>query len=89
MKNILLSIASKTGLSLKKVNEVSDAIFDAIIAEVAKGKNIRKTGFGQFFSSIRKSRNGVNPQTFEKLVHPEIKIVRFVAGDTFKKRVRG
>jgi len=45
------------------------------------------TGFGTFRTSVRRARQGVNPQTGAKIRIPESKSVSFKAGKTLKNSV--
>jgi DNA-binding protein HU-beta len=89
MKAIVNVISNVSGLSQKESKKVFDAIITYIQSEVSVGNIVKITGFGKFFSSIRSARGGVNPKTMERVIHPEVKVVRFIAGDTFRKNVRG
>jgi len=89
MNAIINVISNVSGLSQKESKKILDAIFGYIQSEVSAGNIVKIVWFGKWFSSVRKSRNGINPKTMAKVVHKETKTVRFIAGTTFKKNVRG
>ena len=55
--------------------------------ELAKGENILISGFGKFEFYQKKSRKGRNPQTEEKILLPERKIVIFRISKKLKEKI--
>jgi len=61
-KSDLVQVAAKAGnVSKVAANEVVNALFDAIVANVAKGKRVTVVGFGTFMPRKRKARAGRSP----------------------------
>lgn len=81
-------VASKTGLSKKDANTALDAILDGITGALKKGEKVTLVGFGTFSVRRRKSREGRNPQTGEKIKIPARKVPAFTAGKELKSQVR-
>ena len=54
-----------------------------------RGGEINFTGFGKFSVADRGARQGVNPQTGEKIQIAASKVPRFSAGSALKKAVKG
>jgi integration host factor subunit beta len=50
-------------LYLQDVEKIVDALFDEIIASLARGKRIELRGFGTFSVKVHKARTGRNPRT--------------------------
>jgi DNA-binding protein HU-beta len=73
------------GESEKAVNAVLDTIEDAL----KRGSEVSFTGFGKFSVAERGARQGVNPQTKERIQIPATKVPRFSAGSALKKAVKG
>ncbi len=55
--------------------------------ELAKGENILISGFGKFEFYQKQSRKGRNPQTEEKILLPERKVVVFRVSKKLKERI--
>lgn len=58
------------------------SIFDGLLS---KEGTFRITGFGTFFKSHRKARNGVNPATGKKIKIAAKNVVRFRPGKLLKE----
>jgi DNA-binding protein HU-beta len=62
--------------------------FEEVVAEALRsGKQIQITGFGKFYVREQKAREGVNPQTKEKMHIPASKVPAFSAGKGLKETV--
>lgn len=81
-------LARKYGLTKRMSQSILSYILTSIEDEVASGKKVKLSGFGVFDRSQRKKRNGINPNTMEKLVVPGMASVKFSAGTNFKAKVR-
>ncbi len=88
-KEIVASVAEKTGVSKKDAEAVLSAAFDEIVAAVAKGDSVQFTGFGTFEPRKREARTGLNPQTKEKIEIAATVVPAFKAGKAFKDAVKG
>ena len=71
-------------ISQKCAAEMIDALEEAIIKEVKKGKSVQLIGFGTFSASKRSARKGRNPQTGKEIKIPATTVPRFKAGKAFK-----
>jgi DNA-binding protein HU-beta len=81
-------VANKAGLPKAKVFDVIDALTDAIQGAVKKGDKVTLVGFGTFDVSQRPAREGVNPQTRQKIKIKASKSPRFKAGKALKEAVK-
>ena len=81
-------VAERTGVSQKETKQVIDAALDIISETLAKGDKVTLTGFGTFEVRSRQAREGVNPQTREKISIPATKTPGFSASSTLKEAVK-
>jgi DNA-binding protein HU-beta len=82
-------VADRTGISQKETKQVIDAALDVISESLAKGDKVTLTGFGTFEVRSRQARDGVNPQTRQKISIPATKTPGFSASSTLKEAVKG
>jgi DNA-binding protein HU-beta len=82
-------VAAESGLSKTDASEAVDAMLTVIEDTLKRGGEINFTGFGKFAVAERGARQGVNPQTGEKIQISASRVPRFSAGSTLKKSVKG
>jgi DNA-binding protein HU-beta len=82
-------VAGKTGLSKKDAGEAVEAVLSEIETTLKSGGEISFTGFGKFHVADRGPRQGVNPQTRERITIPGGRVPRFTAGSALKQAVKG
>jgi len=88
--DLIEAIAEEAGISKSKA---ADAL-NATIETITKGLKAKKegrvtiTGFGTFSITRRKARQGVNPQTGQKIKIAASNAVKFKAGKTLKDSVQ-
>jgi DNA-binding protein HU-beta len=82
-------VASESGLSKGDAGKAVDAFIDVVEETLKRGGEVSFTGFGKFSVSDRGARQGVNPQTGEKIQIPASKVPKFSAGSALKKSVKG
>jgi nucleoid DNA-binding protein len=81
-------IAVKTDLSKKDVEMVLDTMIDSITEQLRQGNKVTFTGFGAFRVSKRAAREGINPQTKEKITIPAMTLPKFTAGKALKEAIK-
>ena len=81
-------VASETGLSKADATKAVDAFLDVVQTTLRRGGEISFTGFGKFHVAERGPRQGVNPQTKERITIPGGKVPRFTAGSGLKEAVK-
>ena len=81
-------VASNSGLSKGEAGKAVDAVLDTIQETLTRGGEINFTGFGKFSVADRSARQGVNPQTGEKIQIAASKVPRFSAGSGLKSAVK-
>lgn len=82
------AICDRTSLSKKDVELTLEALEDVITNELRQGSKVTLTGFGTFKVSNRAAREGINPQTKEKITIPAMTVPKFTAGKTLKEAVK-
>lgn len=87
-KSDLVQVAAKAGnVSKVAAGEAVNAVFDAIVSNVAKGKRVTVVGFGTFLPRKRKARSGRSPQNGKEIKISAKTIPAFAAGQGFKEAV--
>ena len=87
-KDIVLRVASETGLKQLDVKKVVQHSLDAIVESLSKGDTVELRNFGIFKVKSRKGRTGRNPRTGEKVPVPPKRVVTFKPGLVMKKDIR-
>ena len=82
-------VADQTNLSKRDATEAVEAVLGTIKNTLSSGGEISFTGFGKFHVAERGPRQGVNPQTKERITIPGGKVPRFTAGSALKEAVKG
>jgi DNA-binding protein HU-beta len=87
-KSDLVQVAAKAGnVSKAAAGEAINAVFDAIVANVAKGKRVTVVGFGTFMPRKRKARAGRSPVNGKEIRIGAKTLPAFTAGQGFKEAV--
>ncbi len=74
-------------LSLRDAEVVVNAVFESMTEALATGDRIEIRGFGSFQVKERRSREGRNPRTGEKVNVVSKKVPFFKVGKELKERV--
>jgi DNA-binding protein HU-beta len=82
-------VASRTNFSKKEAGEAVEAVLIEIEETLKDGGEISFTGFGKFHVADRGPRQGVNPQTRERITIPGGRVPRFTAGSGLKQKIKG
>jgi nucleoid DNA-binding protein len=87
-KQDLVQVAAKaSNVSKAAAGEAVNAVFDAIVENVAKGKRVTVVGFGTFLPRRRKARAGRSPATGKEIRITAKTVPAFAAGQGFKQAV--
>ena len=87
-KSDLVEVAAKAGnMSKTAAGEAVNAVFEAIVHNVAKGKRVTVVGFGTFLPRTRKARSGRSPTNGKEIKIHAKTIPAFAAGQGFKEAV--
>lgn len=82
-------VAEKSGISKGDAGSAVDAVLETIQQTLVRGGDINFTGFGKFSVADRSARQGVNPQTGERIQIAASRVPRFSAGSALKKAIKG
>jgi len=82
-------VAAESKLSKADAGEAVDAVLTVIEDTLKRGGEVSFTGFGKFSVADRGARQGVNPQTGERIQIAASRVPRFSAGSGLKKAVKG
>ena len=81
-------VASSSGLAKKEAGDAVDAFLNVVQETLSRGGEISFTGFGKFTVADRGARQGVNPQTGERIQIAASRVPRFSAGSALKNAVK-
>jgi DNA-binding protein HU-beta len=82
-------VADRSELGKGEAGKAVDAVLDTIKEVLSRGGEINFTGFGKFAVADRGARQGVNPQTGERIQIAASRVPRFSAGSALKGAVKG
>lgn len=82
-------VAAESGLSKGDASGAVDAVLSVIEDTLKRGGEVSFTGFGKFTVAERGARQGVNPQTGERIQIAASRVPRFSAGSALKKAIKG
>ena len=82
-------VAAESGLNKGDASGAVDAVLTTIEETLKRGGEISFTGFGKFTVAERGARQGVNPQTGQRIQIAASRVPRFSAGSALKKSVKG
>lgn len=79
-KDLIQAVVAESGMSLKDVEKVLNAITGCIGESLKKGESVMLVGFGTFAVKERAARNGINPATKQQITIPAKKVIKFKPG---------
>ena len=82
-------VADQAGIGKNEATKAVDATLQVIEETLSRGGEVSFTGFGKFTVAERGARQGVNPQTGERIEIAASKVPRFSAGSALKSAVKG
>ncbi len=82
-------VAEQSGIGKNEASKAVDATLSVIEETLSRGGEVSFTGFGKFTVAERGARQGVNPQTGERIEIAASKVPRFSAGSALKSAVKG
>ncbi len=80
-------IAEDTGFPINEAEAVIEILFANIVFALQSEGQITIPNFGTFKISERKAREGINPQTMEKIQIPASKSVSFKVSKKLKEKI--
>ena len=85
---LIQKIADKTNASKSDAQTFFDAFTDVVESELKKGNQVQITGFGKFYVQRREARQGINPQTKQRINISASKVPKFTAGNALKDSIK-
>lgn len=77
------------GLNKRESKDMVDGFFEGVHAALARGSEVKLSGFGNFQIRRKASRPGRNPRTGEAIPIKERKVVTFHASLKLKSLIQG
>ena len=74
-------------ITRQDARQIVDKFFEEISQNLADGKEVKISGFGNFELKEKKSRPGRNPKTGESIPVKARRVVTFKAGQKFRTRI--
>jgi DNA-binding protein HU-beta len=82
-------VAEESELPKAEATKAVEAFLKVVQDSLSRGGEINFTGFGKFSVAERGARQGVNPQTGERIDIAASRVPRFSAGSALKNAVKG
>ena len=82
---LIEEIAQRTDSSKAEAQKYVESFEEVVAGALRSGEEVQITGFGKFYVRQQKAREGVNPQTKEKMHIPASKVPAFSAGKGLKE----
>ena len=86
---LIEQVADRADLKRAEAERALNALTDVVKEALQRGGDVSITGFGKFSVAERGARQGVNPQTGERIQIAASKAPKFSAGADFKKALKG
>ena len=80
-------VAGRAGVGKSAAGDAVDTVFEAIAEALARGEDVRISGFGTFGTRSRPARTGRNPRTGESLEISASTAPTFKAGKPLRDAV--
>lgn len=87
-KELIASIAQKSGLSLKDAGKALDALIESVGESLKGGDSVQLVGFGTWQVKQKAAREGINPATGKKIKIEAKKVVKFKAGTALENSIQ-
>lgn len=81
-------IANETGSSKSDAQKFFEQFVNTVTDSLKSGEDVQITGFGKFYVQKRDAREGINPQTKQKMTIPASKVPKFTAGNALKDSIK-
>ena len=85
---LIEKIADEANASKSEAQKFFEAFTEVVQSELKAGNQIQITGFGKFYVQERDARQGINPQTKQRINIPASKVPKFTAGNALKDHIK-
>jgi DNA-binding protein HU-beta len=86
---LIEQVADRADIKRSEAEAAVNALTEVVKETLQRGGDVAITGFGKFSVAERGARQGVNPQTGERIQIAASKAPKFSAGADFKKALKG
>jgi DNA-binding protein HU-beta len=86
--DLIEKMADKAGGSKGEAQRFFEAFQQVVTEELKNGEQVQITGFGKFYVQKRDAREGINPQTKQKMDIAASKVPKFTAGNALKDAIK-
>jgi DNA-binding protein HU-beta len=86
--DLIQEIANRTNSSKTDAQKFFEEFTKVVESELKKGNQVQITGFGKFYVQRRDARQGINPQTKQRINIPASKVPKFTAGNALKDSIK-
>jgi len=86
-REINKSVSEELKVPYSVVAPIAQKVFDQIILELSREKEVVIHWFGKFSITNRKTKNWINPRTLEPMIIPARNTVRFSVSTVVKKLI--
>ncbi|MEJ2481339.1 MAG: integration host factor subunit alpha [Acidihalobacter sp.] len=80
-------LQDELGISQAECKEFVDHFFGAMVDALARGEEVKLSGFGRFSLRDKNARPGRNPKTGEEVLIAARRVVTFNTGPTLRARL--
>jgi integration host factor subunit alpha len=84
---IVTNVYERLGLSKRECADLVDMFFEIIKETLAKGENVKISGFGNFIVKEKRSRRGRNPQTGDEIEISKRKVLNYRLSQVLKDEI--
>ena len=85
---LIEQVADRAEIKRSEAEAAVNALTEGVKETLQRGGDVAITGFGKFSVAERGARQGVNPQTGERIQIAASKAPKFSAGADFKKALK-
>jgi DNA-binding protein HU-beta len=82
-------VCDRTGMSRKDTMDAIEIFLESVKDALKQRRKVSLVGFGTFYVKEKKSRNGRNPRTGERIYIPPKLVATFKPGKAFREMVNG
>ena len=86
--DLIQEIADKANQSKSEAQKFFEAFTEVVESALKNDDQVQITGFGKFYVQKREAREGINPQTKQKMTIAASKVPKFTAGNALKDAIK-
>ncbi|MDR0969239.1 MAG: HU family DNA-binding protein [Lentimicrobiaceae bacterium] len=85
---LIAAIALKAGLTKVDAKKALDAFMETTTEVLKKNERLTLIGFGTFYTVMKEARQGINPQTKQKITIAAKKVGKFKFGAALNENIQ-